>query len=66
LLQTPTIVRTATIALINPGETKSVTIKCNCTPTFNQPLTLKVQVAPVLHEARLGNNSAEYPIVFHV
>jgi hypothetical protein len=66
LLQTPTIVRTATIALINPGETKTVTIKCNCTPTFNQPLTLKVQVAPVLHEARLGNNSAEYPVVFQV
>jgi hypothetical protein len=66
LLQTPTIVRTQTIPLINPGETKTAHIKCNCTPTFNQPLTLKVQVAPVPHEARLGNNSADYPVIFQV
>jgi hypothetical protein len=66
LLQTPAIVRTGVIPLINPGEQKTVSIKCNCTPTFGPTLTLKVSVAPVPNEARLGNNSADYPIVFQV
>ena len=66
ILQTPAIEKSGVIPLINPGETKTVTIKCNCTPTFNQPLTLQVRVAPVTNEARLGNNSADYPVVFTI
>jgi hypothetical protein len=68
LLQSPTpLVATGVIPLMNPGETKTIRLKFKeFVPVFDHQLTLKVQITPVPHEARLGNNSAEYPVVFQV
>jgi hypothetical protein len=68
LVQSPTpLVATGVIPLMNPGDTKTVTLSFNgAQPTFDHQLTLKVQVEAVKNEARLGNNSAEYPVIFQV
>jgi hypothetical protein len=68
LLQSPTpLVASGIIPLMNPGDTKTIRLKFKeFVPVFDHQLTLKVQITPVPHEARLGNNSAEYPVVFQV
>jgi hypothetical protein len=63
--KTPTpIVRKQTIAIIQPGETKTVTFHDLGQPPFGQRTSLKVDVAPVPGEQRTANNTAEYPVIF--
>ena len=58
------IVKRATIAVINPGESKSVTFEDLGQPPFGPTTPVKVDVEPVPGEARTANNTAEYPVVF--
>ena len=57
------IVITATIALIDPGETKAVTIQIGTLVPFEET-SVKVDVDPVPGETRTDNNTAEYPVIF--
>ena len=58
------IVKRATIDLINPGESKTVTFGNLGQPPFGVRTTIKVYVQPVPGEKNIGNNSADYPVVF--
>ena len=58
------IVKTQTIALINPGEQKQVVFRNLGTVTFATKTTVKVDVKPVPNEANASNNSASYPVIF--
>lgn len=58
------IVKTQTIALINPGEQKQVVFRNLGTVTFATKTTVKVDVKPVPSEASSTNNSASYPVIF--
>jgi hypothetical protein len=58
------IVKKATIDVINPNETKTVTFRDLGQPPFGVKTTIKVDVQPVPGEKNTGNNSAEYPVVF--
>ena len=58
------IVKTQTIALINPGEQKQVVFRNLGTVTFATKTTAKVDVKPVPNEANTSNNSASYPVIF--
>ena len=62
----PDIEKTATIAFINPGETKTVNFTGFTTPDFTKPTTVKVEVQPVKGESNTDNNSADYPVIFSV
>jgi hypothetical protein len=63
--QTPTpVTKTQKIAIINPGETKSVTFRDFPSIDFGEPRTLRVDVEPVPQEARTDNNSREYQVIF--
>ena len=57
------IVKTATIAVIDPGETKTITFKDFPTIPIGSKTSVKVDVKPVKGETNTGNNSAEYPII---
>ncbi len=61
----PPIVRRATIASIDPGETKTVTISDIGEPPFSRT-TITVAVKPVKQEKTKTNNSAVYPAIFSV
>ena len=59
------IKQTQTIDVINPGETKKVLFKnIDTTGVFGVRTTLKVDVQPVPSEARIENNSKQYPVIF--
>ena len=58
------IVRTQTVDLINPGQTKSVTFKNLGQVPFAQRTTVNVDVAPVPGEHNTANNKASYPVIF--
>ena len=58
------ITKTATIDLIDPGETKTVTFADFPDFPFGEDTTVQVNVKPVAGETRTDNNSAEYPVVF--
>jgi hypothetical protein len=59
------IKQTQTIDVINPGETKTVVFSnIDTTGVFGVRTTLKVDVQPVKNEARIDNNSAQYPVIF--
>jgi hypothetical protein len=63
--KTPTpIVQTKTIPLIDPGETKTVTLKVGNLVPFGEQTTVKVDVEPVQGETHTENNSYEYPVIF--
>jgi hypothetical protein len=63
--QSPTpIVQTKTIDLINPGEQQTVIFRNLGQVQFATKTTVKVDVAPVPHEAKTENNSAAYPVIF--
>jgi hypothetical protein len=54
-----------TISVISPGETKKVVFRnIDTTGVFGVRTTLKVDVQPVEDEARIDNNSAQYPVIF--
>jgi hypothetical protein len=58
------IVKTQTLDLINPGQTKSVTFKNLGQVPFAQRTTVNVDVAPVPGEHNTANNKASYPVIF--
>ena len=58
------IKKTATIDLIDPGETKTVTFTDFPDVPFGEKTTVQVSVEPVPGETNTGNNSAEYPVIF--
>ena len=58
------IVRTTTLPLINPGQTKSVAIGNLGQVPFAQKTTVHVDVAPVPGERNVANNKASYPVIF--
>jgi hypothetical protein len=57
-------VQTKTIPLIDPGETKTVTLKVGNLVPFGEQTTVKVDVEPVQGETHTENNSYEYPVIF--
>ena len=61
--QPNSIVKTATIPVIDPGEIKTVTFKDFSTLPPGEPLKVRVDVKPVKGEKRIDNNTAEYPIL---
>jgi hypothetical protein len=58
------IVRTRTLALINPGQQKSVTFSDLGQVPFAQKTTVNVDVAPVAGEHNTDNNKASFPAIF--
>jgi hypothetical protein len=62
--QPENIVETRTIPIIDPGETKAVTIQVGALVPIGEPLAIKVDVDPVQGETNTSNNSYEYPVIF--
>ena len=62
--QTPAIVRTQKIKVINPGQQKSVTFTNLGQVKFAQKENVNVDVSPVPGETRVDNNKASYPVIF--
>jgi hypothetical protein len=58
------IVRTKTLPLINPGQTKSITIGDLGQVPFAQKTTVNIDVATVPGEKDPSNNKASYPVIF--
>jgi len=59
------IKKTQRISVITPGEVKKVTFTgIDVTGIFGSRVNLKVDVQPVKNEARVDNNSAQYPVIF--
>ena len=58
------IVKTATIPIIDPGETKTVTFAIGALVPFGEQTTVRVDVDPVPGETNTSNNSYEYPVIF--
>jgi hypothetical protein len=58
------IVKTATIPIIDPGETKTVSLKVGTLVPFGDQVSVKVDVNPVNGETNTANNTAEYPVIF--
>ena len=64
ILQAEPITKTATIPLVNTGESKVATFSDFTNITFATSTTLKVTVEPVAGEQKTDNNTAEYPVIF--
>ncbi|HZP73647.1 MAG TPA: hypothetical protein VFA97_09750 [Gaiellaceae bacterium] len=62
--QNPAISRTLRIAVINPGQEKSVTFSNLGTVKFAQKENLLVDVAPVKGEVHVDNNKGTYSVIF--
>lgn len=58
------IVKTAIIAIIDPGETKSVVLIVGALVPFGEQISVKVDVDPVAGETNTSNNTYEYPVIF--
>ena len=59
------IKQTQTIQVINPGETQKVVFKnIDVTGVFGSRVNLKIDVQPVKDEARVDNNTYQYPVIF--
>ena len=58
------IVRTQTIDLINPGQTKTLTFSSLGEVDFATPAHVNVDVKPVAGEVNVTNNKASYPVLF--
>ncbi len=59
------IKQTQTIDVISPGQTKTVVFRnIDVTGVFGSRVNLKVDVQPVKDEARIDNNSYQYPVIF--
>ena len=58
------IVKTSTIPIIDPGETKAVTFTVGALVPFGEEVSVQVAVDPVLGETKTDNNSYEYPVIF--
>jgi hypothetical protein len=64
--QPKSIVKTATIELIDAGETKTVTFSGFPTLPFGEKVSLRVDVKPVPGETNTGNNTVEFPVFFSI
>jgi hypothetical protein len=62
--QPDSIVKTATIPIIDAGETKAVTFTVGALVPFGEQTSVKVDVDPVPGETNTTNNTAEYPVIF--
>jgi hypothetical protein len=62
--QPKSIVKTATIDLIDPGTTKAVTFRDFGEVPIGEPVSVQVAVLPVQGETNKANNSAEFPVIF--
>jgi hypothetical protein len=62
--QPDSIVKTATIPIIDQGETKAVTFTVGALVPFGEQTSVKVDVDPVPGETNTTNNTAEYPVIF--
>ena len=62
--QNPTITQTKTIAVINPGQEKTVIFSNLGQVKFAQKQQLLVDVKPVPGETNTTNNKATYPVIF--
>ncbi len=61
------ITKTATIDLIDPGETETATLTgFNGINDFAEVVTLKATVEPVPGEQKTENNTVEYPVIFSI
>ena len=58
------IVKTQTIAIINPDEQQTVTFRQLGQPPFADRTNLTVNVKPVTGETNKDNNTATYPVIF--
>jgi hypothetical protein len=58
------IVKTGVIPIIDPGETKTVTLTVGNLVPFGDTSSVKVDVEPVQGETYTQNNTAEYPVIF--
>jgi len=58
------IVKTATIPIIDAGETKAVVFTVGALVPFGEQTSVKVDVDPVPGETNTTNNTAEYPVIF--
>lgn len=58
------IVRKAIIPIIDPGETKTVTMRVGDLVPFSEQVLLRVDVDPVAGETNTSNNTYEYPVIF--
>jgi hypothetical protein len=58
------IVKTQTVDLINPGQSKAVTFSNLGQVPFAQRTTVQVDVAPVPGEQHTENNKGTYPVIF--
>ena len=56
--------KTATIPIIDAGETTTVTFQIGALVPFGEQTTVKVDVDPVPGETKTSNNSYEYPVIF--
>ena len=61
---TQPIKRQQTIAIIDPGKTKSVVFRDLGTLPFGTRTTVRVNVLPVEGEQNTSNNTVEYPVIF--
>ena len=62
--QPDAIVKTATIPIIDAGETKAVVFTVGALVPFGEQTSVKVDVDPVPGETNTTNNTAEYPVIF--
>jgi hypothetical protein len=62
--QTPAIVKTQRIQVINPGEQQAVTFKNLGDVKFARPETLSVNIAAVPGETNLNNNRGTFSVIF--
>ena len=62
--QSPPIVKTQKLDLINPGQQKSVTFRNLGRVRFASREQVNVDVAPVLGEKNTTNNKASFPVIF--
>ncbi|MCZ7589397.1 MAG: hypothetical protein M5U27_11225 [Gaiella sp.] len=60
------IVKTGTVDVIDPGETKPVTFKDFPDFPYQENTTVQVSIEPVDGETKTDNNTAEYPVVFAI
>lgn len=64
--QSPPVVKTQRIQVIDPNQVKNVVFKNLGQLTFAQKVTLKVDIAPVPNEENAKNNSGSYQVIFSV
>jgi len=64
--QPTAIVKTGTVDVIDPGETKAVTFKDFPDFPYQENTTVQVSIKPVGGETKTDNNTAEYPVVFAI